>query len=522
MKKHTWITWSMLLLVALYTRTYNLGWGLPFLFHPDERNMAVAASSLSFSTMLDPHFYAYNQFPLYITFFLNLLTGAPLTVVRATILLRILSAVASIGSIYLWSRLLINMKIGKPMRMIGILIFICTPVFIQLSHFGTTESLLIFLFLLCLVFIKNPKIVGIAIGLSIATKMSSLQLFALPVLYSLHAVYTRKIPLKNMLTYLISIVGISFIFAVCFSPHLLLSYQKTLDALHYETAVGMGTLPVFYTQQFIGTHPVVFQIFSIFPYALGVPMVIISIIGLLYIVFRNPLYAAFFAVLFIPNAFLFAKWTRFIIYPYVLMELAAVLVMQRIYTTRIFKPLVYVVLLYQLLIGIAYVGVYSYPDVRVKATEWVNHTVPAGSTIITEGANVTDIPLYSSNDYRITSLFLYDIENDTSVQSQLSRAVQTSDYVIVPSRRVFADTTCVFQKQDTLWKNCSIQQKKNPILTKYYTDLLSEKSFKLIAQFSSYPRIEIAGKTFFSIPDEQAEETWSVFDHPVVRIYKKR
>ena len=74
MKKYLWIVWLILTVLTIFTRVYGIGWGLPFLFHHDERNMAVAASTLSFSTMLDPHFYAYNQLPLYIVFFINLIT----------------------------------------------------------------------------------------------------------------------------------------------------------------------------------------------------------------------------------------------------------------------------------------------------------------------------------------------------------------------------------------------------------------------------------------------------------------
>jgi len=42
-----------------------------------------------------------------------------------------------------------------------------------------------------------------------------------------------------------------------------------------------------------------------------------------------------------------------------------------------------------------------------------------------------------------------------------------------------------------------------------------------VAEFNSYPKITLFGKTFIEFPDENAEETWSVFDHPVIRIYKK-
>ena len=55
-----------------------------------------------------------------------------------------------------------------------------------------------------------------------------------------------------------------------------------------------------------------------------------------------------------------------------------------------------------------------------------------------------------------------------------------------------------------------ILKQKYPILNKYYDDLFSGKlGFTKVAEFSA------------GLNDEQAEETWTVFDHPVIRIYKK-
>lgn len=51
--------------------------------------------------------------------------------------------------------------------------------------------------------------------------------------------------------------------------------------------------------------------------------------------------------------------------------------------------------------------------------------------------------------------------------------------------------------------------------------LFSEKKFKKVAELSSYPTIELFGKKVIEIKDEMAEETFTVFDHPVIRIYKR-
>jgi len=71
-------------------------------------------------------------------------------------------------------------------------------------------------------------------------------------------------------------------------------------------------------------------------------------------------------------------------------------------------------------------------------------------------------------------------------------------------------------------KNCSDLEKQYPLLTQYYSDLFSGAlGFKQVAEFNSYPKLSFFGKTLIEFPDEQAEETWTVFDHPVVRIYKR-
>ena len=80
------------------------------------------------------------------------------------------------------------------------------------------------------------------------------------------------------------------------------------------------------------------------------------------------------------------------------------------------------------------------------------------------------------------------------LQQELKEHIKKADYIFVPSRRIFINHS----------------KEKYPLLNKYYEDLFSGKlGFKKIAEFSS------------GLNDEQAEETWTVFDHPVIRIYKR-
>jgi hypothetical protein len=107
--------WFFVIVLLIYTRLLNIDWGLPYPFHPDERNMANAleqlkCTSLSFSLKdcFNPHFFAYGQFPLYIGYILIAsykllfnLPYSPITFNEATLSLRIISVISSFITIYI-------------------------------------------------------------------------------------------------------------------------------------------------------------------------------------------------------------------------------------------------------------------------------------------------------------------------------------------------------------------------------------------------------------------------------------
>jgi hypothetical protein len=51
---------------AAFLRFYNLNWDNGLLFHPDEANLIHATQRLSIPSQLDPDFFAYNGFPMYL------------------------------------------------------------------------------------------------------------------------------------------------------------------------------------------------------------------------------------------------------------------------------------------------------------------------------------------------------------------------------------------------------------------------------------------------------------------------
>ena len=73
-----------------------------------------------------------------------------------------------------------------------------------------------------------------------------------------------------------------------------------------------------------------------------------------------------------------------------------------------------------------------------------------------------------------------------------------------------------------LFKNYPSLAKQYPIVTKYYQLLFSGAlGFEKVAEISSFPQFTFFNYKLAIFPDEDAEETFTVFDHPVIRIYKK-
>jgi hypothetical protein len=529
----------LLLTLLIYTRFINLSWGQPYPFHPDERNMAVALHQLNCQSLsnikecFNPHFFAYGQFPLYLGLFLARLSqfingrfGIPITVEEATIILRLISALASIGTVYFGIKIV---EILKGSKFLAVLLFIFCAGLIQFAHFGTTESLLMMFYtaitFYSLKLFKDKKILNskflilnsIFCGLAVATKVSSIIFLVIPAV-ALLARINFKQPAKILRIFM---SGLGFIIltaaiGIIFSPHNLINYNDFISALRYESDVALGRSEVFYTRQFVSTIPVVFQFIKIFPYAFGVPVLVFFIGGFLFLPYNkiNNLLRFSFLIFFLPSAFLFTKWTRFMTPIFPLMIIFAAILLTKFYNrskTLLFRALFLIFFILLLIPGISYLAIYQNPDVRFTASEWIYKNVPENSYLLFETANVVDIPFQTTpktlpKNYRGISFNFYDLDRDERLQRELLLHLDRADYIFIPSRRVFKNHP----------------KDKYPILNKYYGNLFSGKlGFKKVAEFSSYPRIEFFGKKLIEFPDEEAEEAWTVFDHPVIRIYRR-
>jgi len=160
-------------------------------------------------------------------------------------------------------------------------------------------------------------------------------------------------------------------------------------------------------------------------------------------------------------------------------------------------------------------SIYINEDTRVTASKWIYENIPDKSYILSETANVVDIPLGlptndqparnathsvaggrpKTNDFTVISFDFYHLDENPILFDDLLTHLEKADYILIPSRRIFANYPKLPQKY--------------PLVTKYYQLL-----FNGTLGFEKVKEISVRN-------DEQAEETFTVFDHPVIRIYQK-
>lgn len=494
----------ILLILAVITRFGGLFWGQGFFFHPDENNMGQAVVSLRKTG--DPHFYAYGEFPLLVVnFFCRLLPGRP-AFPSAIYGLRLLSALAGVLLVlvgFFWSR----WRHWQPVWLFPLLL-IFSPGLIQAAHFGTTETLLALELFLTVYFLglfaEGNGAAGwglsFVLGLAVATKISSLSfaLLAVAVVFYLAWKQRKKgIALISPLITLITIIG--------FSPIYWQNSQKVWQVINYEGKVARGIIPVFYTQQFAGTWPIIFHLQKVFPWILGLPLYLLFFPAIFYLV-RENFHRWRDQLLYLPvlgwvaNLFLFVKWIRFALPLVVFMVMVVAWFWQRYYHRRMIFVLG---LVFLILPGLIFNSLYFRPDDRWRASQWLNR-LPPGTTLLEEAGNVYSLPLTNRDNLRILVVDFYHLDTSPEEQQKLAHYLTQADKIVLASRRVFAN---YLPRADQFPKTAAFYRQ-------LFSGRLGFGEEKVITPWPKWLNIFLGS-------DLASEETWTVFDHPTIRIWMR-
>jgi hypothetical protein len=156
--------------------------------------------------------------------------------------------------------------------------------------------------------------------------------------------------------------------------------------------------------------------------------------------------------------------------------------------------------------AIAFTSIYTRPVSRIAASRWIYENLPAGTHVSFELWDDA-VPLNvdghnASLEYPGVRMDLY-WEDIPDKREQLYAAIQEADIIALTSNRLYESIPRLPQRY--------------PMTTRYYEALFSgELGFERLASFTSRPRlfgIEIA--------DDRADETFTVYDHPKVILFKK-
>ncbi|MFZ5845143.1 MAG: glycosyltransferase family 39 protein [Patescibacteria group bacterium] len=542
----------LLFIIGGVLRFTNLNWDSYFAFHPDERNISWAITRIRFFDRLNPQFFAYGGLPIYlyralgesVVYFTHdatwLADWGKIAVIGRTVS-AILSSI-SILLLYRVGKLYFSPTVG----LLAAFLLAVSPWAIREAHFATTETMLVFFLLLLLLLshrlitagsLATASILGLIQGLALAAKTTSLLFAVIPLaaltLASFHKTSRRLISVFIFLV----VAGATFLL---FSPYTILDFAKFQQSMRYETGVTIGRFTVPYTLQFLGTTPYLYQLTTMLWQAgvvaplgaIGILFILINVCGeacrsqrwpwpwhkRLYkqlavwtLAIARPRHADLSApIIFLIFPLLyfawsgswFAKFARYNIPFLPFLTLSAAWLMVNL--TGKLKFVNLLICFLAIWWGLANWSIYLQPQTRLAASRWIYQHIPPGSFIFTEHWN-DGLPVGFRGEtlpgYPRELLLAYD--PDTPEKTRLlAQNLSHGSFVIFSTRRI--------------WGTMPRLTSKYPATSRFYQKFLAgELGYRLVARFTAYPKF--LGVT---IPDDSAEETIQVFDHPTVLIFQ--
>src|SRR5579883_1509729 len=287
-------------------------------FHPDERQIMYQVVKLSWPTSwaqffdeahspLNPHFFAYGTFPLYLLAsignLLSHISPALADFAHLTLTGRFLNALFDTGTILLtaWLALLLtpdptpDRRRGWSVALLAAACVAFTPFEVQQAHFYTVDTILLFFvtltILACVKLVRTEHgvrwslIAGLGYGLALATKFSAAPL-AVPLLVAICLRWYYKRDLWEVIVPLIY-AGCTtvLVFAVAM-PYAFLDFSEFSQRIAEEGDLARGLLDYPYVRQFAGTTPYLYELQNMVLWGMGLALGVASLAGLLWLCWR--------------------------------------------------------------------------------------------------------------------------------------------------------------------------------------------------------------------------------------------
>lgn len=396
---------------------------------------------------------------------------------------------------------------------------------------------------------RGALLAGIGAGLAISSKFSALPILAAPVTAALVVLWQSSRSRREngqavkaggsrgmgrvLAGAALALVLAGAVFAVT-SPYAILDWESFVRATLVEQGAmvrGLADFP--FTRQYRNTTPYLYFIEQQVVWGMGLPLGIAALAGSLWALGRLFIGRAtggewivwswLIPYFGLTGAFL-AKFNRYMspVLPFVILFAAglAFWLMGRLRDqTRppldagIFlgRAAAAIALLGAIFWSLAYVsGVYGNEHTWLQASRWVYANAPRDSVILWElwddplPKTVPGEPGMDMGSAGLRHIDWSPYEEDNAAKYEILRdKLQEADYVIYSSKRIYGSV-------DEL-------PERYPMTTRYYDLMFAEElGFRLAAHVTSPP--SLFGLDF---DDSQADESWSLYDHPQVSIFEK-
>lgn len=530
MKRNKNIILLFILLLATILRLYGSNWDLGFHLHPDERMLVMVTEKINFFQNLNPGFFNYGSFPIYL---LRIFSphGDYQSLLPMGRYLSILFDIITITLIFHISQLLFK---NSKLSLVSAILYAIAFFPIQNSHFfvvdvflTTFTTLLVYLLLL---YFKSPSktkivLLSVTFAAMLATKFTAIIFypFIIGVIF-----WKSKKQFKNLIIDLF-IYHLSFV--IChfvFMPYAYLNFPKFLTDIKLQLSMNSNPYIFPYTLQYVATTPYFYYLKNIFIWGLGPFISILSLIGIVNILkflFSNfkilfkskkaEIYYSFIFLFFYFFYFLIVgrssvKFMRYMLPLYPFLTILAGYGLYKLYKS--IKILSYVFFIAALIWTYMFLNIFSSIHTRIAASEWMLKNIPSGSTLAVEHWD-DQLPIYGQERFNFQQLTFYDLPDDSIKWKTINDKLKMSDYIIIASNRLYVP----LQKLS----DCNKFSHCYPLTSNYYKKLFGNRlNFHKIAEFKVYPALKI-GSWKLEIKDDSADESFTVYDHPRIMIFKK-